>query len=406
MTASAKMFRVEDSPGLDDQAHFVASCFREQFNQEPAWLVAAPGRVNLIGEHTDYNDGFVLPMAIDRYVVMAGGRNDQESSFCAHSADLGETRTFRADDPGGRKTGDWANYLRGVVDGCKAAGLWAGPLNIALKSTVPNGGGLSSSAALEVATATLIEAATGEQLDKKKKAFIAQKAEHDYAGVPCGIMDQFASSLSRKDHLMLVDCRSAEPELVPFADPEIAILITNSNVRHELTGGEYAERRSQCEEVANRMDIPALRDATLEQLENFRPRLDDVLYRRARHVISENERTLEAARLFSAAHWLRAGELMVASHDSLRDDFEVSCPELDLLVELALEIGTGSGVFGSRMTGGGFGGCTVTLARKDAVPDIARVIYEKYLQATGTAPSLYVSRPVRGAHILELGGKP
>ena len=403
MTASVDNFGVEDAPRLEDQAQCVASRFREQFNREPAWLVAAPGRVNLIGEHTDYNDGFVLPMAIDRFVVMAGGPSVEGDCFRAHSMDLDETRTFQADDPGGRKNGDWVNYLRGVVDGCKIAGLWAGPLDLALQSSVPNGGGLSSSAALEVATATLIEAASGTQLDKKHKAYIAQKAEHDYAGVPCGIMDQFASSLSLEDHLMLLDCRSAELEMVPFTDPETAILITNSNVRHKLTGGEYAERRGQCEQVAEQMGVSALRDATLEQLEDLQPQLDDVLYRRARHVISENGRTREAAKSLSTGHWSRTGELMVASHLSLRNDFEVSCSELDLLVELALELGVANGVFGSRMTGGGFGGCTVTLACKDAVPDIARAIYGKYLGRTGIAPSIYVSRPARGAHILDAG---
>jgi galactokinase len=400
MTASVESFRIEDAPRLEDQAQCVAARFRKQFDHEPAWLVAAPGRVNLIGEHTDYNDGFVLPMAIDRFVVMAGGPSIEGDCFRAHSVDLDETRTFQADDPGSRKNGEWINYLRGVVDGCKVAGLWAGPLDLALQSSVPNGGGLSSSAALEVAMATLIEAATGTQLDKKHKAYIAQKAEHDYAGVPCGIMDQFASSLSLEDHLMLLDCRSAELEMVPFTDPEIAILITNSNVRHELTGGEYAERHSQCEQVAEQMGVSALRDATLEQLEDLQPQLDDVLYRRARHVISENGRTQEAAKSFTSGHWSRTGELMVASHLSLRNDFEVSCPELDLLVELALELGAANGVFGSRMTGGGFGGCTVTLARKDAVPDIARAIYGKYLGRSGIAPSIYVSRPARGAHIL------
>jgi galactokinase len=249
----------------------------------------------------------------------------------------------------------------------------------------------------------LIEAVTGTQLDKKHKAYIAQKAEHDYAGVPCGIMDQFASSLSLEDHLMLLDCRTAELEMVPFTDPETAILITNSNVRHKLTGGEYAERHSQCEQVAEQMGVSALRDATLEQLEDLQPQLDDVLYRRARHVISENGRTQKAAKSFSTGHWSRTGELMVASHLSLRNDFEVSCPELDLLVELALELGAANGVFGSRMTGGGFGGCTVTLVCKDAVPDIARAIYGKYLGRSGIAPSIYVSRPARGAHILYAG---
>jgi len=394
----------EATQSLEEQAQRVSREFGEQFGRPPQWLAAAPGRVNLIGEHTDYNDGFVLPMAIDRYVVMAGGPGDGQE-FRAHSIDLDDTGIFRADDPGGRKNGDWTNYLRGVVDGCKAAGLWAGPLDLVLQSGVPVGGGLSSSAALEVSMATVLEAATGQQLDPKQKAYIAQKAEHDYAGVPCGIMDQFASALCREGHLMLLDCRSAEPEMVPFTDPDIAVLIINSNVSHELTGGEYAERRSQCEQVAKHLGVLALRDAGLEQLEASRKQLDDVLYRRAHHVITENARTLEAAKAFSTGQWKRAGELMVASHVSLRDDFEVSCPELDLLVDLALEIGEAGGVFGSRMTGGGFGGCTVTLARKDAAADIGRAVCERYHESSGIEPSMFITRPVQGAHILTNGIK-
>jgi len=400
MTDAVENSLVDVAPDLEEQARGVAYQFRKQFGHEPAWLVAAPGRVNLIGEHTDYNDGFVLPMAIDRYVVMAGAPAAGGADFRAHSVDLGETRRFQVDDPQGRKNGDWVNYLRGVVDGCKAAGLSAGPLDLALESGVPVGGGLSSSAALEVATATLLEAASGIRLDSKHKAYIAQRAEHDYAGVPCGIMDQFASALCREEQLMLLDCRSAEPEMVPFTNPEIAVLIINSNVRHELAGGEYAARRSQCQEVASRLAVPALRDATQEQLESIRPQLGDVLYRRARHVISEISRTLVAADAFRTGRWSDAGELMVASHVSLRDDFEVSCPELDLLVELALEPGEENGVLGSRMTGGGFGGCTVTLARKEAVSEIANMIHGKYRKHTGIEPSFFVSRPARGAHIL------
>lgn len=388
-----------DHSNLADQASRVSHAYREKFGRKPEWLVAAPGRVNLIGEHTDYNDGFVMPMAIDRYVVMVGGPGEGGQAFRAHSMDLAETRSFQADDPGGRKNGDWSNYLRGVVDGCKASGLWTGPLDLVLESGVPVGGGLSSSAALEVGMATLLEAASGHQLDPKQKALIAQKAEHDYAGVPCGIMDQFASALCRENHLMLLDCRTAEPSMVPFIDPDIAVLIINSNISHQLAGGEYAERRSQCEEVAKHLGVPALRDAGMDQLKAIRDQLDDVLYRRARHVITENNRTLEAATAFSSADWQRAGKLMVASHESLRDDFEVSCAELDLLVELALETGK-EAVFGSRMTGGGFGGCTVTLARRDDVTDTAEAIADRYLEKTGIKPSMFVTRPARGAHIL------
>lgn len=396
----ARDAQIAGVPALNEQAQCVSRAFLEQFDRRPSWLAAAPGRVNLIGEHTDYNDGFVLPMAIDRYAVLAGGPAAAAAKFRAHSLELDETREFRANDPGGRKNGDWTNYLRGVVDGCKANGLWAGPLDLALISSVPVGAGLSSSAALEVAMATLLEAATGKKLGRKNKALIAQQAEHDYAGVPCGIMDQFASSLCREDQLMLLDCRSAVPAMVPFTDPDIAVLIINSNVSHELTDGEYAERRSQCEEVAEQMSLSALRDASMKQLDAARAQLDDVLYRRARHVISENVRTLEAADACRAGQWKKVGELMVDSHFSLRDDFEVSCPELDLLVDLALEIDQEQGMFGSRMTGGGFGGCTVSLARKDVAADIGRMIADTYRERSGIEASVFVTRPARGAHIL------
>jgi len=390
---------IEETRSLEERIRQVAQAFSAKFGREPAWLVTAPGRVNLIGEYTDFNDGFVMPMAIDRRVVMAGGLSGC-THFRVHSLELDETRAFRADDPSGRKNGDWTNYLRGVVDGCKAIDLWVGPLDLILSSNVPIGGGLSSSAALEVAMATMLEAATGRTLDGNKKALLAQKAEHDYAGVPCGIMDQFASALCREDHLMLLDCRSAEPQMVPFTDPGIAVLIINSNVKHELTGSEYAERRDQCEQVAEHLGVNALRDATLEQLESAKSGLDDVLYRRARHVIGENARTLEAAGAFATGRWERAGQLMVGSHVSLRDDFEVSCPELDMLVELALGVGTEGGVYGSRMTGGGFGGCTVTLASKEAVHDIAKTVGREYAQRTGIEPAMYISRPARGAYVL------
>jgi len=390
---------IEETRTLEERVRQVTQAFAAKFGREPAWLVAAPGRVNLIGEHTDYNDGFVMPMAIDRSVIMAGGLSGR-TDFQVFSLELNEMRAFMADDPGGRKNGDWTNYLRGVVDGCKAAGLWAGPMDLALSSDIPIGGGLSSSAALEVAMATMLEAATGRTLGGKKKALLAQKAEHDYAGMPCGIMDQFASALCREDHLMLLDCRSEEPEMVPFTDPGIAVLIINSNVKHELTGGEYAERRDQCEQVTAYLGVSALRDATLEQLELARSGLDDVLYRRARHIIGENARTLEAARAFATGNWSKAGQLMTDSHMSMRDDFEISCPELDILVEMALSVGEEGGVYGSRMTGGGFGGCTVTLARKESVHDIAKAVGREYAKRTCIEPTIYVSRPSRGAHIL------
>jgi galactokinase len=268
-------------------------------------------------------------------------------------------------------------------------------------SNVPMGGGLSSSAALEVATATMLEAVTGHTLDPVQKALLCQKAEHDFAGVPCGIMDQFTSAMARENHLLLLDCRSRTMELVPLASPEVSVLIINTNVKHELTGGEYGERHSQCQSAVRLLEVTALREVEMSQLEAARDRMAPLIFRRARHVISEIARTTQAAREMRAGNWSRLGQLMYASHDSLRDDYEVSCAELDLLVDLARGLGERNGVFGSRMTGGGFGGCTVTLVETNAVENVSRHIGEAYRAKTGREPSLFVSRPAGGARVLK-----
>ena len=387
-----------------------AAEFQDRFGRKPQWIAAAPGRVNLIGEHTDYNDGFVLPMAIDRYTVLAAARPASDGSpggmtevasapIHLFSTTVNEAVTFEVTETVPRGE-DWSNYVRGVVAGCVKRGLRPGPLDIVVGSNVPLGGGLSSSAALEVATATLIEAVNGTTLPPQEKALLCQRAEHDYAGVPCGIMDQFTSVLAKRDHLLLLDCRTLETQSVPLADPELTVLVINTNVKHELTGGEYAERRRQCEEAAQVLGVSTLRDATLEQLEAARSRMDDVLYRRARHVISENERTIGAAVALDKGNWEELGRLMAASHDSLREDYEVSCAELDALVELARQIGPPGGVIGSRMTGGGFGGCTVTLVRTGAVEHVVEQIGRSYQEQFGIAPTAFVTRPARGAHIV------
>jgi galactokinase len=268
---------------------------------------------------------------------------------------------------------------------------------------VPLGGGLSSSASIEVATATLLEAMTGTSLDPVAKALLCQQAEHEYAGVPCGIMDQFISALGRADHLMLLDCRSQQVEHIPLVDESITVMIVNSNVKHELAGGEYADRRSQCESAAQKLGVASLRDATLEQLALHRGKLEPVEYRRARHAIGEIGRTTAAAQAVKTGDWSRVGELMYASHESLRDDYEVSCHELDLLVELARDLGPQAGIFGSRMTGGGFGGCTVTLVRTADVRSVAHHVAGVYQQETHVEPSILTSRPARGAHVVKAG---
>lgn len=388
---------------LKELAQHTAAEFQKAYGRAPKWLAAAPGRVNVIGEHTDYNDGFVLPMAIERYTVMAA----------APSSDVPRRIQLRTTDRPGHEMidlsnplrpfakGNWANYPAGVVAGLQAREIRVAGCDVLIHSTVPLGGGLSSSAALEVATATLIEAMTGQTLHPVEKALLCQEAEHKYAGVPCGIMDQFISVMGRKDHLLLLDCHSRQTELVPMNDPSVALLIVNTNVKHELGSGEYAVRRAQCEAAAKALAVPSLRDATMPALTRGRNRMDDVAFRRARHVIGEIERTTQAAKTIRDSKWSETGQLMFASHASLRDDYEVSCAELDAVVEIARGIGEGGGVYGCRMTGGGFGGCTVALVKTAAVDSVTKKIEADYRQKTGITASSFVSRPAAGATVLQ-----
>ncbi len=387
---------------LNDLAQSAAEQFAAVYGRRPRWMAAAPGRVNVIGEHTDYNQGFVLPMAIDRYTVIAaapsanGAQQVQLRSTVGDStADLDLRQPVK---PSAK--GTWSNYPVGVIAGFLARGLAPGGFEALIHSTVPLGGGLSSSAALEVATATLLEAMTGQRLDPAEKALLCQKAEHDFAGMPCGIMDQFVSVLGKEDHLLLLDCRSRKPELVPMTDPAVAILIANTNVKHQLTGGEYAQRRAQCEQAARVLGVPSLREASAEMLEGARGQMAPVVYRRARHVVSEIERTVHAAEAVRAANWPTVGQLMYASHSSLRDDYEVSCEELDAVVEIAEALGPKGGVLGCRMTGAGFGGCAVALVRTQAVAGISERLAAEYERRTRLRPSLFVSRPAAGATVL------
>ena len=391
---------------LTELSSQVAAEFQKTYGRPPRWIVAAPGRVNVIGEHTDYNDGFVLPMAIERYTVMAAdilGSPSSSSSknisiFDAHfkeTAMIDVSATMTKGQP------KWSNYIRGVMAGFQQRGMKIPALDVAFLSTVPLGGGLSSSAALEVGTATLIEAVTDKKINPVEKALLCQKAEHEFAGVPCGIMDQFISVMGRENHLLLLDCRSRETELVPMDDPAVALLIINTNVKHELGSGEYAKRRAECEVAAKILGVPSLRAATADALEDTRGKMDGAVFRRARHVIGEIERTVHAAEGIRASNWLTVGQLMYASHRSLRDDYEVSCAELDAVVEIAENIDIKGGVFGCRMTGGGFGGCAVALVKADAIAGISKKLSADYLDKTGTAATIFSSRPAAGATIVK-----
>lgn len=380
-----------------------AAQFTKVYGRDPRWLVAAPGRVNVIGEHTDYNDGFVLPMAIERYAVIAAApAPGGEARAQLRSTDSKAEPVFiHLDGPVKPfAKGTWANYAAGVLAGFHERGIAFGGFDALVHSTVPLGGGLSSSAALEVATATLLEAMAGKKLDPVEKALLCQWAEHKYAGVPCGIMDQFISVMGQKDHLLLLDCRSRQTELVPMSDAAVELLVTNTNVKHELGSGEYAKRRAQCEAAAKILGVASLREAAMPALEKAKGKMDDVVFRRARHVIGEIERTPLAARAIQAARWAGAGKLMYDSHASLRDDYEVSCAELDVVVEIARNIGETGGVYGCRMTGGGFGGCAVALVKTSAVAALMQTMADEYRKKTGIEATLFVSRPAAGASIL------
>jgi len=376
--------------------------FSARFSCSPDFVVAAPGRVNLIGEHIDYNDGFVLPMAIERYVVVAAALKDEQAPQEAtlYSVNLEQTAAVPVGAPLQPGRNGWICYVEGVVAEFQKLGATIPAFHAVIQSNLPLGCGLASSAALEVAVATLLEVMTGKQLDPIERALLCQRAEHRFAGVPCGIMDQFSSVLGRSGELMLLDCRSQQIDFVPLNADDVTVLITNSNIKHELTGGEYAERRKQCDSALTKLERSTWRDVSGDDLESACDVLSETEHRRARHVVTEIARTEEAATAFQVGNWERVGELMYASHASLRDDYEVSCEELDVLVELAHEIGDDGGVVGSRMTGGGFGGCTVSLVKAENVEAVTRSLVSQYKTETGIQPNSFASRPAPGAHVI------
>jgi galactokinase len=388
---------------LKSLAAQTARQFINVYGRQPCWMAAAPGRVNLIGEHTDYNDGFVFPMAIERYVAVAADRpNPKTKLIRIYSTQSDQPVIIDLTQPlKPYAPGHWGNYPLGVIAGFLARGLNPGGFDALICSTVPSGGGLSSSAALEVAIATLLETITGHKLDPVEKALLCQKAEHQYAGKPCGIMDQFVSVFGQENRLLLLDCRSRKLDPVPMTDPSVAVLIINTNVKHKSAGNEYPARRRQCEAAAKDLGLASLREATAAGLEQAREKMDKVVFRRARHVISEIARTVRAAEGVRGANWTTVGQLMYESHDSLCDDYEVSCPELDAVIEIARTIGVKGGMYGCRLTGGGFGGCAVALVKADAVDIITNWIAAEYRKKTRMEPTIFVSRPAAGASVLK-----
>jgi galactokinase len=370
--------------------------FQARYGQS-ARLFRAPGRVNLIGEHTDYNDGFVMPAALGFYTYVAAGIR-QDDKLCVDSLDFQQPCQFEMSDMVPGPTGHWSDYVRGVAAVLRSCNFPVRGANLLVKSDVPIGAGLSSSAAIEVATALALLAVFDIHLDLRRVASICQGAEHEFAGTKCGIMDQFVSCFGQASHALLLDCRSLHFETLPI-DERVPIVLCNTMVKHELAGGEYNRRRADCEAGVNflRQFIPgirALRDVTLQQLADYGRGMPSVTSRRCRHVISENLRVLEAAEALRRDDLRRFGTLMTQSHASLRNDYQVSCKELDLMVQLASRH---HGVFGARMTGGGFGGCTVNLVEASAVSEFTAGMSRDYENATGLRPDIYVCTPGDGA---------
>jgi len=340
-----------------------------------------------------------MPFAIDRYIVIAGRANGSSRARITDNtySEIAELDLTQAQEVGPLK---WANYLRGVIRGFQDRGHHIPGFDAFIISSIPGGAGLSSSAALECATATFLEGLLDTVLDTREKALLCQKAEHDFAHVPCGIMDQFASAFGKPNRLVLIDCQSGEPELVPFENPDLTVLVANTMVHHELSDGGYAARRKHTEDGLAILGKASWRDVTAADVTTAWARLGDPINRRARHVVGEIERTVAAAAALARNDFEALGPLMAASHDSLRDDFEVSCVELDIMVEIARTIGRAGGVIGARMTGGGFGGSTVTLCEARKAREIAATLAEEYSKATGISPQIFASRPSQGAHLV------
>ena len=363
----------------------------------------APGRVNLIGEHTDYNDGFVMPVAIDlATTVSVTTRTDR--LVTAFSENFGETVDFDLDDLNGAAD-HWSDYVKGVASVLELSGYRLRGADLKIQSAVPLGSGLSSSAALEVATANALLADSGHSVDLVDVAKLCQRAENEFVGMRCGIMDQFVSCAGEEGTALMLDCRSLDYKLLPLPR-EARLIVSNTMVKHELAGSEYNVRRAECEAgvlhfAEGRPSVKVLRDVGAAELERARLELPDRIYRRCRHVVSENARVLEAGTALESGDLEAFGQLLYASHRSLRDDYEISCAELDLMVELAAQVG---GVYGSRMTGGGFGGCTISLVKEDSVEEFKTNVAKGYQEATGSVPEIYVCNAAQGAReITEVG---
>lgn len=368
--------------------------FQQKFGEMPAFVVRAPGRVNIIGEHTDYNDGFVLPMAINRAIWIAlRPRTDQ--TVMIHSLDFEETSTFTLDSLQ-RGPNHWIEYVKGMTWVLQESGYaltgWEG----VMAGDIPIGASLSSSAGLELATARAFSSVSGWVWEPKKMAQLGQQTENQWIGVNCGIMDQMISATGQANHALLIDCRSLEIEPVPLP-PGSVVVVLDTMMRRGLVDSAYNERREQCEAAARFFGVPALRDVTLQAFEKQASQLDDLTRRRARHVISENERTLEAVQAMREGDAARLGYLMNESHRSLLEDFEVCGDGQHIMVQIAQRT---AGCIGARMTGGGFGGCSMALVESVLAENFAKQVAQAYHEETGLKPNVYVCEATNGAEVI------
>lgn len=385
-----------DQSDMKSVPQVITELYKERYQKKPDFLVRAPGRVNLIGEHTDYNDGFVLPMAIDRaiWIALAPTIGHEVRIF---SVDFDEEAAFSLDEFQNLGTG-WVEYVKGVAWAIQSSGIpingWVGVMG----GDVPRGAGLSSSAALELAVARAFQSVSDFPWVAGNMALLAQKAENQWVGVNCGIMDQMISAAGVAGHALLIDCRSLETHPAPLPESTV-IVVMDTGTRRGLVDSAYNERRRQCEIAASFFGLPALRDVKIEQFEKHASELDILIRRRARHVISENQRTLLAVAAMEHSDATELGKLMIASHMSLRDDFEVSRLELDIIVNLAVNH---SGCYGARMTGAGFGGCAVALVQADLVDDFVSSVTQEYQVSTGIKPNLYICKATNGAEFINL----
>ena len=381
----------------------ITQIFQQTFDSEPEFIIRAPGRVNLLGEHVDYNDGFVLPAAIDRAVWVAGSPATSLHSTLV-AVDLDERISFSSEtiptktDVLGNPLPHWAKYPAGMAWALNGAGYETPALNAVFTSDVPRGSGLSSSAAVEMGFASAWQAAAGAQreADAMTRARLGQRAENQYVGVNCGIMDQFASACGKRDHALYLDCRSLAWQTIPLPK-DIAIVIADTAVPRSLSDSAYNERRSACEDAARLLGAKSLRDVSVADFHRLKNKLPELIARRAQHVIEEIERTEQAVFLLQQGNVQAFGGLMNECHDSLRDLYEVSCRELDVMVNIAREL---NGCYGARLTGAGFGGCTVNLVAQNEAESFARALAYRYACETNKEPKVYICRADDGAGVV------